>query len=204
MRIPRLVYAAALLGVALALVVPGTVLAKGSSGGGAKGGTPPKPEEKPKPFKVGDVVKDVSIDKVDGGTWTPADASGKVALLFFAGKDKLGDMRKLHDLLKGREAKLVVLGVLEGIEKDKAKDDVKAEKEKIETTLGVDPKKEAVARFAASGTTAVAIIGTDGKLVYESSSYVAKDVEAQIEKLLPAAKPTDKPADKPGDTPPKK
>ncbi len=208
MRMRRLLLAAAWTGVSLGLLLPATVLAKGGSGsgrgsgggGGAKGGTPPK-DEKVKPFKVGDVVKDVSVDKVDGGSWSAADASGKVTILYFAGKDKIGDMRKLHDFLKGRESKLVVIGVLEGIEKDKAKEDLKGEKEKVETTIAVDPKKDVLAHFAASGATAVAIIGTDSKLVYEAGSYDAKAVEAQIDKLLP---PPAKPADKPGDTPPKK
>lgn len=197
----RVILASAFVGACLVAAVPGAVLGKG---GAPAGGQPAKPPaEKPKPvIKVGEAVKDVSFDLLDGGKWSPADASGKAAILLFGGKDKLGDMRKLHDLLKGHD-RLVVLGVLEGLPADRAKEDVKAEKEKIETTLGVDAKKEAVARFTASGTTEVVLIGTDGKLVWEAGSYDAKALEAQLEKLFPA-KPADKPADKPGDPPAKK
>ena len=180
--------------VGSALVLAGAP-PRAAIGGDESGKEPKASDEKPKPFKVGEVVKGVSVEKLDGGTWMPADAAGKVAVVYFAGKDGIATMRKLNDLAKDRSDKVAVLGVFVSLTADKAKEAVKEEKEKIETPLGVDPEKKAVERFAKDATTEVVILGLDTKLEFSNASYDEKAVEKKIDALLKAAEDAKKAKD---------
>ena len=146
-------------------------------GDGAKG-------KKRERLDEGDEVKDLSLDLVEGGSWTASGARGKVVVLVFAGSwstESIDALKKLGDpkgKLAGKGAEL--LGVLRDATTAAAKK-VAGDKD-LKAVLAVDPKRKAYDRLAKSGLPYTVVLDREGKIALSESGFdderIAKKVEA--------------------------
>ena len=159
----------------------------GKKDGGAKagGGDAGKPPERRR-LVEGDEVKDLTLELVEGGSWTVAAARGKVVVLVFAGDWSAESLEALKRLANPRGKVLAAgagaLGILRDCGAEKARKT--ARDQGLTGALAVDPKRKAYDLLARSGLPYTVVIDRAGKIALSAGGFDEDAVAKKVEALL--------------------